>query len=155
MRSLLLLTLTFLPAMGAETDATEIAIRQTRMRSNIAIRRRDVKMFAASLADDFLIVRGNSTSASRKDYLDAQTRNFSDPNGTLYDRATDKIEVSRAAPLAAEHGHWSAIQNDKRVYGGTYLAMWRLTESGWKIRSELFVLLTCEDAPACAAYRNQ
>jgi hypothetical protein len=35
------------------------------------------------------------------------------------------------------------------------LAMWRKSEVGWKLRSELFVSLACKDKAACDAYRKR
>lgn len=136
--------------------ADEQQIRAIRQRSNQAFAAGDFKTFAESLAADFVIVRGNGTTPpSRQAYLEQAEASARLPGAIRYQRITDKIEVSNAAPLAAEHGHWVAtLPNGKRAYGGTYLAMWRKQDNAWKIRSELFVLLTCEDAAACASYRK-
>ena len=68
-------------------------------------------------------------------------------------RTPDKIDISSAAPLAAEHGRWVGLNPDGTVaYRGTYLAMWRRTAAGWEIRSELFVLLACGVGDACKGY---
>ena len=59
------------------------------------------------------------------------------------------------SPIAAEHGHWVAtLPNGKRAYTVTYLAMWKRGDTAWQIRSELFVLLGCEDEATCALYRK-
>ena len=102
------------------------------------------------------MIRGNGVSVpSRQAYIDLFTHDFADPKAIRYERIADQVEISGAAPLAAEHGHWIGTRADgSRAYGGTYLAMWRKTEAGWKIRSELFVVLACDDGPACAGYRK-
>jgi ketosteroid isomerase-like protein len=131
-------------------------IRAARARSNRAMATRDIKAFAESLAADYVMVRGNGVfTPSREAYVERISVDFKDPSTMTFERFADKIEISAAAPLAAEQGHWTGSRpNGKRAYGGTYLAMWRRTEAGWKIRSELFVVLTCDDEAACAAYRK-
>lgn len=140
----------------AQTAPAEREIRAARERSNQALAARDVKAIGDSLAPEFVQVRGSGAfTPSRDAYLELLARTFADPQAVQYHRTPDKIELSSAAPLAAEHGHWiGLLPNGKPAYGGTYLAMWRLTESGWKLRSELYVWLTCQDLPACAEYRR-
>jgi hypothetical protein len=82
--------------------------------------------------------------ASRQAYIDLFRNDFANPSVITYSRTPDKIEISSAAPLAAEHGRWIGMNPDGSVaYRGTYLAMWRHTDGGWEIRSELFVVLSC------------
>jgi ketosteroid isomerase-like protein len=140
----------------AQPNPAEAEIRATRQASNEAIRRHDIKSFATSLDTDFSMIRGNGVlAATRQAYIDLFVHDFADPQAIRYERVPDQVEISSAAPLAAEHGHWIGTHADgSRAYGGTYLAMWRKTEAGWKIRSELFVVLVCHDGPACAGYRK-
>ncbi len=121
----------------------EALIRAERKASNAAIQRRDIKAFGVSLDSEFAMTRSDGTLVpSRAAYIDGFAVRFADPKAVLFERATDKVEVSKALPLAAEHGHWRAFNPDgSRAYGGTYMAMWRKTEAGWKIRSELYVRL--------------
>jgi ketosteroid isomerase-like protein len=143
-------------AVHSQPNSAESEIRAARKASNEAIRRHDIKAFAASLDTDFSMIRGNGVAVpSRQAYLDQFAHDFSDPQAIRYERVADKVEISSAAPLAAEHGHWIGTRADgSPAYGGTYLAMWRKTEAGWKIHSELFVVLVCNDGPACAGYRK-
>ena len=152
-RSIVLL-LIYCATAFAQDAATDI--RAVRERSNRALAIRDIKAFGESLDPDFVMIRGNGVLvSSRQGYIDVIGGDFKDPKAVRYERIPDKIEISSAAPLAAEHGHWIGTRPDgKRAYGGTYLAMWRRTESGWKIRSELFVVLSCDDEAACAGYRK-
>jgi ketosteroid isomerase-like protein len=140
--------------MFAGTSTDEAAIRAIRMESNHAIQQGNIGAFAASLTSDFVMVRGSSAFASREAYIAAFTQDFQDPIAIRYKRVAEKVELSQAAPLAAEHGHWIGRRpGGSEAYGGTYLAMWRHTDNGWKIRSELFVVLTCADEAACSAYQ--
>lgn len=140
----------------SQPDPAESEIRAARKASNAAILRRDINAFASSLDSDFAMTRGNGVHvSSRKAYIDLFTQDFANPAAIRYQRLTDKVELSGAAPLAAEHGHWIGTRPDGApAYTGTYLAMWRRGPDGWKIRSELYVILSCADGPACAGYRK-
>jgi ketosteroid isomerase-like protein len=132
----------------------ERAIRAARAQSNRAIAQRNIDDFARTIGPDFVMVRGSGAFvASRQAYIEQFKDDFADPKATVYKRTTDKIELSSAAPLAAEHGHWVGVNPDGTIgYRGTYLAMWRHTDGGWEIRSELFVLLSCGAGDACNSY---
>lgn len=125
----------------AVSDETEI--RAARKASNAAIKSRDIKAFGASLDSEFALTRSDGTLVpSRAAYIERFKGLFADPKAVLFERIADKIEVSKALPLAAEHGHWIAFNPDgSRAYSGTYMAMWRKASDGWKIRSELYVRL--------------
>lgn len=131
-------------------------IRAARERSNRAIAARDIEAFGESIAEDYVMVRGKGVFVpSRQAYLEDNAADFKKPDAVRYERIPDKIELSTVLPIAAEHGHWIATSpNGKIAYGGTYLAMWRQGKKGWQLRSELFVLLSCQDEAACAAYRK-
>lgn len=134
-------------------NAQAAEIKAARERSNRAIAARDLETFSESLTDDFVMVRGSGAFVQSRDaYIALFRQDFADPTSTVYQRICDKIEISNAAPLAAEHGHWVGKVKGKSAYSGTYLAMWRHTAAGWKIRSELFVVLTCGDAEICKDY---
>jgi ketosteroid isomerase-like protein len=144
----------FAGTVFAATGSGETTIRAIRMESNHAIQQGNIGAFAVSLTGDFVMVRGSGAFASRQAYIDAFEQDFKDPGAIRYERVTDKVELSEAAPVAAERGHWIGRRpGGSEAYGGTYLAMWRHTDTGWKIRSELFVVLTCADEAACSAYR--
>ena len=140
-------------AAGAD-KSDEAAIRAARAQSNRAIAERKIEDFARTLGADFVMVRGSSALVpTRQAYLDLFRADFADPKSISYRRMPDKIEVSSVAPLAAEHGHWVGLNVDRsEAYRGTYLAMWRRTDSRWEIRSELFVVLACGVGDACKSY---
>ncbi len=130
-------------AVFAQSATAEADIRAVRRTSNEAIRRHDLQAFAASLTDDLVVVAGNGGFIpTREAYIQRFAEDFADPKAVVYERIIDSVEISKEAPLAAEHGHWVGTRPDgSRAFGGTYLAMWRKTSKGWKIRSELFVRL--------------
>jgi len=140
----------------AQTNPAESEIHAARQSSNEALKHHDIQAFAATLDADYVMIRGNGVLVpSRQALIDTFTQDFANPKAIGYQRISDKIDLSTAALLAAEHGHWIGTRPDgSRAYSGTYLAMWRKTSSGWKLRSELYVVLTCEDEAACAAYRK-
>lgn len=153
---LILLLACFMGAL-AQTNTDPVAqIRTLRERSNRALAARDIKTFAESLAPDFVIIRGNGVMVpSRQAYIERFEAEFKNPKAVLYERIPDKIEISSAAAIAAEQGHWTAtLPNGKRAYTGTYMAMWRRMENEWKVRSELYVVLHCDDEASCAGYRK-
>ena len=141
-------------ATAAAQNNPEADIRAARERSNRAIATRNLKDFAESLDSDALIVRGNGTLvASKQEYVSLLEKQFADPHAVVSRRTPQKIEISHAAPLAAEYGRWEGLNPDGTVgYGGTYFAMWRRTDKGWKIRSELFVVLSCGTGDSCTSY---
>ena len=141
----------------SKPNPEEAEIRATRQASNEALKHRDIQSFAASLDTEFVMVRGNGVLVpSRQACIDTFTQDFANPKAVTYERIPDKIDLSTAAPLAAEYGHWigRADPGNTPAYSGTYLAMWRKTPTGWKLRSELFILLTCHETAACANYRK-
>ena len=155
-RFTILIFTAFCSAIQSQPNPAEAEIRAARKVSNVSIQHHDIKTFASTLAADFVMIRGNGVLVpSRQAYIDLFTQDFADPKAIRYERVADKIEISNAAPLAAEHGHWiGTLPDGTQAYGGSYMAMWRRTEAGWKIRSELFVVLFCKDDASCADYRK-
>jgi len=140
----------------AQAAHDEESIRSMRAASNKAIEASDIAGFAASLEPGFVVVTGNGSLLTREAYLAAFAKDFEDPHSVRFERIVDSIEVSSSVPLAAEHGHWvGRVPGGPAMFRGTYLAMWRKTESGWRLRSELFVSLSCSDAAACESYRKR
>jgi hypothetical protein len=140
----------------AQAAHDEESIRSIRTVSNKAIAASDIAGFAASLEPGFVVVTGNGSLLSREAYVATFAKDFEDPHSVRFERIVDSIEVSSSVPLAAEHGHWVGhLPGGPAIFRGTYLAMWRRSESGWKLRSELFVSLACSDADACESYRKR
>ncbi len=149
--------LLLLATAGAQTAGQDAkTIRSLREQSNEAIARRDVASLERFFTDDYVMVRGSGAFVPSKEAnLNIFRADEHDPNAFRYRRITDKVELSTAASLAAEHGHWQGLTS-KGVLAleGSYLAMWRKSAAGvWQIRSELFVVLACHGEEACSAYR--
>ena len=127
-----------------QAQQDEAAIRLARTQSNRAIVRRNVLAVADSLADDFVAIIGDGTFVPSRDaYLKLFKHGFDNPKTALmYERFTLSVDIADSGPLAAEHGRWFAKNAAGAVvFSGTYMAMWRYSERGWKIRSELYVTL--------------
>jgi hypothetical protein len=140
----------------AQATRDEETIRGLRAASNKAIGASDISGFAASLEPGFVVVTGNGSLLTREEYIATFAKDFEDPYSIRFERIVDSIEISSSVPLAAEHGHWvGRVPGGPALFRGTYLAMWRRSESGWKLRSELFVSLSCSDAAACESYRKR
>lgn len=140
----------------AQAAHDEESIRSIRSASNKAIVGGDIAGFAASLESGFVVVTGNGSFLSREAYIAAFAKDFEDPQSVRFERIADSIEISTSVPLAAEHGHWvGRLPGGTVIFRGTYLAMWRRSESGWKLRSELFVSLACSDPDGCETYRKK
>ena len=140
----------------AQHSPDQDEIKTLREASNKAIVAGNIAGFSASLDQDFVVVTGNGSFLSRDAYIAAFQKDFEDPRSVRFERMIDSIEVSGSVPLAAEHGHWEGrLPGGAVIFSGTYLAMWRNTATGWKLRSELFVSLACKDAAACESYRKR
>lgn len=128
-------------------------IQQLRRQSNKAIQARDLAGFGQTMLANIEVTRGSGSHVSGRDSVLASVAvQFKDPAFLGYIRTTDRIDLSHTSPLAAEHGHWSgSFRRDDgiQVITGTYLSMWRKTDTGWKIQSELFVSLGCTGSAAC------
>jgi ketosteroid isomerase-like protein len=136
------------------TEASDIsAIRALRTQSNRAIQARDLVAFGQTMLSDIEVTRGSGPHVSGRDSVLASVSvQFKDPNFLGYIRDTDSIQISATGPLAAEHGHWTGRfqrPDGIQTLTGVYLAMWRKTDAGWKIRSELFVSLGCTGSADC------
>ena len=129
------------------------AIQALRLQSNQAIQKRDLTAFGQTMLPEIEVTRGSGSHVSSRDSVLASVfTQFKDPAFLGYVRNTDRIDLSTTGPLAAEHGYWTGRfqrPDGVQTITGTYLAMWRKTDAGWKIRSELFVSLGCAGSAAC------
>jgi hypothetical protein len=151
--AVLLLTSTAL-AQTPYPSNSDALIRAQRSKSNQAIASRDLKAFAETLADNLSVTTGRGTFLTHDTYIQGFATDFANPAGAItYTRITDSIDLSAQLPSAAEHGHWrGTLANGKVVYTGTYMSMWRyISATGWRLRSELYVTLTCAPAIPCVA----
>ena len=145
-----LLCLVVSPPILGQSAADEI--RSLRSQSNAAIARHDVKGIVDLLDVEYQITTGSGTlSQGRSAESEAWATEFARAANLVYVRTSASIEVSTSAGRAAETGtwtgSWSTSSGLQRV-GGRYAAYWRLVDGKWRIRSELFVTLSCAGA-AC------
>lgn len=133
----------------------ETLIRDARAESNRAIAAHAVDDILAAMEDEVVITRGNGAVVNGKEAAKkAFSEAFAQSKDLVYARIPERVEVSTSEPLAAERGswtaHWTTAEGKAASTNGTYLAMWRkkVDTNGlpeWKIRSELFVALSCTD----------
>ena len=115
-------------------------IKSLRAGSNEAIANHDLEGLAKYWLDDLVLIRGNSSHVSGKDSIVAAWRNLFKENPKVsYIRTPKEIIISRNDSLAWETGTWKAIHSYSG--GGKYSAMWKKTNTSWKITAELFVSL--------------
>ncbi|MDH3733165.1 MAG: DUF4440 domain-containing protein [Gemmatimonadota bacterium] len=141
-----------------EPDADgRAAVLAAREASNAAIRAHDLDAITSFWTDDILMTAGSGTGEIGIEFwtraIDEQIRSYPD---VVYVRTPEAVEISAVAPLASERGRWIGTWTAEAgpvESGGTYQAMWRKEGGEWRIRSQLFVTLTCEGS-GCVASRT-
>lgn len=145
-----LLGLVVSPPAPGQSAAEEI--RSLRTQSNAAIARHDVKGVVDLLDVEYQITTGSGAlSQGRSAESEAWAAVFARAADIVYVRTPASIEVSTTGGRAAESGTWTGSWSTSaglRKVGGRYAAHWRLVDGKWRIRSELFVTLSCA-GPAC------
>lgn len=131
----------------------EDAIRSVRNLSNIAIKNHDIDSLREAWLPHLNVTTASGLVASSAEEL-AQlfTRSFSDPNFVTAERIPIEIKLSPGKTYAAERGNWiGSWKSGSGVMSieGIYLAQWHKVEAGWRIRSELFVTLSCDGSENC------
>lgn len=138
----------------AEFSSGATEIRALRTKSNEAIAARQVAGVTDIMLPDMVVIGGNGGVRMGRDSSRAAfSREFADPKFLGYVRTPTQIDVSSARPLAAEAGEWVGRWREAdgvREFRGRYLAMWRHTDDGWRLRSELFVSLSCTGSATCS-----
>ncbi|MBC8155591.1 MAG: nuclear transport factor 2 family protein [Bacteroidetes bacterium] len=149
--SVLLLVLLSRQTYGQTPDAA--LIRAERVKSNQAILSRDLPTLTGTMLPEMQVTAGSGRHIAGRDSVRALfASTFADREFLDYVRTTDSVQVSTLNPLAAEHGYWVGRwqrPDGIQIVRGTYLAMWHRTETGWKLRSELFVSLSCAGSKTC------
>lgn len=115
-------------------------IKSLRAASNEAIAKHDLDGLSKYWLDDLVLVRGNSSHVSGKDSIVAAWRKLFKENPKVsYIRTPKEIIISSNDSLAWETATWKAINSYSG--GGKYSAMWKKSNTSWKIMAELFVSL--------------
>jgi hypothetical protein len=153
LRVLLALILIATSAMVFAEGPDEDTIRSVRSLSNAAIKNHDIDSLRETWLPHLNVTTASGLVASSAEEL-AQlfTRSFSDPNFITADRTPIEIRLSPGRTYAAERGEWIGSWKDGTgvmSIEGIYLAQWHKVETGWRIRSELFVALSCDGSEKC------
>ena len=81
---------------------------------------------------------------------------FRDPEFVTYVRTPTTVSISQGGGFAAEQGEWVGTWNRKdgeMSVRGVYLAQWQKRVGAWRIRSEVFVALSCDGSASRADQR--
>ncbi len=137
----------------APSAADEVqAIRDARLAQNEAIVERDLDAIARYWERSVRSTAGTGVFVTGRDeYRRAFRDEFRNLEDVLYSRIPEIIElssvhVSDALHMASESGTWTGSWTSPEgptQMSGVYSAMWRKRNGRWRIRSELFVALSC------------
>ena len=129
------------------------AIRSVRSISNQAIKERDIDALKNTWLANLHVTASSGTVIQSGDQMATLFNNtFSDANFITYIRTPIEINISPGNTYAAESGNWISRRNSdsgEMMIEGTYLAQWHKVETGWRIRSEVFIALSCEGSKEC------
>lgn len=137
----------------------EATIRAVRAASNVAISARDLAALRRTVHDDVSVTASSGTVYDGADtMLERFGAAFADPEFITYVRTPDDVTIAADGDFAAERGHWVGSwrkpDGEMRVTG-SYMAQWHRREGRWRIRSELFVALSCEGSAECGNDADQ
>ena len=128
------------------SSGEETAIRGQRSAFNDALVHRDLSAIDNVLHADYLVMPSFATNCVDKPaILDVYKSYFADPDFVTFERTPDRILIGGNQRCAAETGGWAGLwksdSGGKRNRSGIYQAEWRLSERGWKLMRESYVLL--------------
>lgn len=131
---------------AGQTPADDI--RSVRSQSNAAIARHDAEGVVASLDAEYQITVGSGKLFHGKaGEIEGWREEFAESADLVYVRTPETVEVSSSGKRAAEIGVWLGTWTDAdgaHRAAGRYAAHWSKASGSWKIRSELFVTLSCD-----------
>ena len=120
----------------------EAMIRQARSAFNDALVSKDLPAIAALLQDDYAVMPSFSTHCFDKpSILDVYRNYFTDPGFITFDRTPDSIILGSDGKRSAELGQWRGLWRGQSARAGIYHAAWLLSDQGWKLAKESYVLL--------------
>lgn len=123
----------------------EAKIRQARSAFNHALIAQDISAIDALLQEDYAVMPSFSARCFDKPgILDVYRSYFADPGFITFDRMPDSILLGSNGRRAAELGHWRGrwrADSGERSRAGIYHAAWLLSDQGWKLARESYVLL--------------
>lgn len=131
----------------------EALIRAARSISNAAIVRKDVETIASFWTDEIHVLGSMSRQLSgvqaNRQFYETQ---FASRPDTSYARTPVTVQVMATWKVALETGEWVATWTDAdgpvRV-GGSYMAQWLQSTTGWRIQGEIYVPTSCIGGAYC------
>jgi hypothetical protein len=148
-----LVTLLFAGTSALAQDSELDAILAVRDLSNKALADHDIDRLEGTWLPNLHVTASNGeVIPSGEEMRRLFSESFSDPDFITYTRTPDEVSLSPGKRYAAERGHWIGRwrnEGGEKSVEGIYLAQWHRTESGWRIRSELFVALSCVGSDDC------
>jgi len=142
------------PAVFAAEDPIA-AVRALRAESNAAIAAHDSARLGKIFDDDYSGIEGTSGAldsggqATAESYGDTE---FKDPTFVQYRRDPSLIQSADSGKRIAESGRWEGIWHKPDGVmrkTGVYLARWVPLGATWRLKSELFVTLSCTGSVSC------
>lgn len=142
------------PAMGAGVMAIDkVTISEQRQVSNDAILNRKIDVLKSSWLPELHVTGSNGQVVNSSDEMaEIFQRLFKNPEFITFIRTPVDISISPGGKMGAESGEWIGRwkkSDGKMIVAGTYLAQWRKHKGEWKIRSEVFIALSCEGSSSC------
>ena len=126
----------------------ESAIRQARAASNQGLREHNVDAVMAVLEDEAqFTVSSGAVFYGRDRQKQVYESVFTQFPNVVYERKPSTVQVAEDGVFAAENGRWTgswSTDDGPVEQHGTYMAMWRHSQGGWLIRSEIYVKLECK-----------
>jgi ketosteroid isomerase-like protein len=155
MRIIIYFSLLWLVMACNSTEQQEIGfLKQLREGSNQAIAEKDTTAMASFWTDDVHVISSRNAEVSGKEKLrHLFAKEFAAKKNLLYIRTPENIRVFSDWGMASEEGHWTGYWDEpdgKVEISGRYFAKWHRLKEGWKIRSEVFVPLTCKGSAFCS-----
>ena len=144
------------PTARAQTTNAQ-AIRAVREISNAAIADRDLGTLRGTWVEDVHVTASSGeVFQGSPEMARAFASSFEDPDFGTYRRVPETVSVSEGGGFGAEYGEWVgtwAKSDGEMNVHGVYLAQWQNHEGMWRIRSEVFVALSCTGSASCADRR--
>ncbi len=151
------LTVVVITGAPRAQPSAELAIRAVREASNAAIAQRDLKGLHETWVEDLHVTTSSGDLRQSGQEMEAAfSSRFRDPEFVTYVRTPTTVSISQGGGFAAEQGEWVGTWNRKdgeMSVRGVYLAQWQKRVGAWRIRSEVFVALSCDGSASCADQR--
>ena len=142
------------PVHASQQSKDEQLIRETRAKSNAAIRAHDPVAMARFWMEDVHVVRSTGSQvAGRESNQQRMSQQFASRPDTIYVREPSAVDVYLPWAMASERGNWTArwTEPDGVVdMAGTYMAQWRRIDGVWLIQAELYVPTRCAGSKYCS-----